>query len=157
VERIGSTALALVSPKSKKSIGRVEIQPSLVALLAAVRDRQNGPEYPFVFQSEIGGPIDPDSVYDVLHTAQDEAGVRRFGVHGLRHLYNSLPAESGAGVKFMQEKMGHMSSTTTLNIYAHVISDKAREYPAKVEAAFPCVSLTLAKPAQNDSKPEMVN
>ena len=156
MERIGSTALALVSTKSKKSKRHVEIQPSLLALLDAVRELQTaGAE--FVFQCEAGGPMDPDAVYEVLHTAQDAAGVRRFGLHGIRHLYCSLLAESGAGVKFAQEKMGHASATTTLNIYTHVVSDKAREIAAKVEAAFPCVSLKLANALPSGSQAEMVN
>jgi integrase len=88
VERIGETGLALVTPKSKRARRRVEMPEKIAGLLASLRDREKGSGSPFVFQNEIGAPLDPDGVYDVLHAAQDKAKTRRFGLHGLRHLYS---------------------------------------------------------------------
>jgi integrase len=144
VERIGETGLALVAPKSKRARRSVEMQPKLATLLASLRDRGKATGSPFVFQTEIGSPLDPDAVYDVLHAAQDLAESRRFGLHGLRHLYSSLLVANRADVKFAQERLGHSSAMTTLNIYSHVITDHGREYAAAVEAAFPFVSNLLA-------------
>jgi hypothetical protein len=52
--------------------------------------------------------------------------------------------ESGAPLKFAQERLGHASATTTLNNYTHVVSDQG--LAEKVQSAFPIpsVSLTLA-------------
>ena len=69
---------------------------------------------------------------------------RRFGLHGLRHLYCRLLVANKADVKFAQERLGHSSGMTTLNIYSHVITDHGREYAAAVEAPFPFVSNLLA-------------
>jgi integrase len=90
VERIGDSQLALVKPKSEDSRRSVEVDARLLAALRSEREHSTGR---FVFERETGGPLDPDSVYDVLHAAQDAAGVRRFGLHGLRHLYTSLLLE----------------------------------------------------------------
>jgi integrase len=138
VERIGSTGLALVNPKSKKSRRVVEIPPKLTVLLKELRRKQDGGR--FVFQDELGRPLDPDGLYDVLHEAQSAAGVRRFGLHALRHLYCSLLQESGASVKHAQMKMGHASPLTTLNVYTHTVTDEGRKYAERVEAAFPFAS-----------------
>jgi integrase len=145
VERIGETGLAMVTPKSKKARRSVELPPKLAELLVALRNRQKASESTFVFQNEIGTPIDPDSVYDVLHTAQDTAGARRFGLHGLRHLYSSLLVANKVDVKFAQARLGHASAVTTLNIYSHEITKHGREYAAAIEAAFPFVSNLLAE------------
>jgi integrase len=80
--------------------------------------------------------IDPDSGYDVIHAPQDAAGVRRFGLHGLRHLYTSLLIESGANIKFAQAKLGHGSAMTTLDIYGQIITDQGRECADKIAANF---------------------
>ncbi len=146
-QRIGETGLALLPPKTKKAVRKIEIPPKLGLRLTALRYQQNGSECPFVFQSELGGPLDPDALYEVLHAAQDAAEVRRFGLHGLRHLYSSILAESGANVKFAQQRLGHADAGTTLNIYTHLLTDEGREYAEKVEEAFQfsSVSLTLAK------------
>jgi integrase len=145
VDRLGDTCLALISPKSKKARRSVEIPPKLSELLKALRVSQKSRDTSFVFQTEIGQPLDPDGVYDVIHAAQDKAGARRFGLHGLRHLYSSLLVATGADVKFAQERLGHASAVTTLNIYSHAITEHGREYAAAVEASFPFVSNLLAE------------
>jgi hypothetical protein len=48
-------------------------------------------------------------------------------------------------VKFAQERLGHASASTTLNIYSHAITEHGREYAAAVGAAFPFVSNLLAE------------
>lgn len=145
VERIGDSCLALVTPKSKKARRTVEMPEKIAKLLASLRDREKESGSQFVFQTEIGAPVDPDSVYDVLHAAQKKAGARPFGLHGLRHLYSSLLVANKADVKFAQDRLGHASAATTLNIYSHAITDRGREYAAAVEAAFPFKGALLAE------------
>ena len=94
------------------------------SLLVNLRKNQTGTK--FVFQDAIGRPLDPDRLYAVLHAAQDAAEVDHFGLHGLRHLYCSLLVNSGAPVKDAHARLGHASATTTLDIYAHAISEDGR-------------------------------
>ena len=157
VERIGNTGLAIVAPKSMKARRLLEMPPKLAMLLTALRAQRVETECPFVFQNDLGGPLDPDAIYDVLHTAQNKAGVRRFGLHGLRHLFASLLVASGADVKFAQDRLGHASASTTLDIYSHAITKRGREFAAKVEEAFPFVSLSLAKTSPVVPQSELVN
>ncbi len=144
-ERIGDTCFAILTPKSKKGRRTVEMPPKLAILLSSLRDREKASGSPFVFQNEIGAPLDPDGVYDVLHAAQDRAGAPRFGLHGLRHLYASLLVDNNAAVKYAQEKLGHSSATITLDLYARNVTVRGKEYAAAVEAAFPFVSNLLAE------------
>ncbi|SEQ55742.1 Site-specific recombinase XerD [Ignavigranum ruoffiae] len=56
-------------------------------------------------------------------------------VHGFRHTHCSLLFEAGVPNKEVQERLGHASILTTMNIYAHVTKNK-REETADKFAAF---------------------
>jgi integrase len=151
VKRIDACGLVLTSLKSKKARRWVELPESLAKILRLVRQTQRGTS-PFIFQDELARPLDPDRIYDVLHAAQDRAGVERFGLHGLRHLYSSLLHAAGAPVKHAQDRLGHASAQTTLDTYTHSIGNEGREYANAVEAAFPFVSNLLAKSLDGQEK-----
>jgi site-specific recombinase XerD len=51
--------------------------------------------------------------------AVDEAGVRDFSWHDLRHTFASRLVMAGEGLRMVQEVMGHKSITTTCR-YAHL-------------------------------------
>jgi integrase len=42
-------------------------------------------------------------------------------LHGARHSHASLLLKSGVSPKVIQERLGHASISTTLNLYAHVV------------------------------------
>lgn len=160
VERIGNSGLVVMPPKSKKGSRDIEIPQFLTEILSSLRSMQVL-QADFVFQNALGGPVDPDKLDTTLHQAQDAAGVRHFGLHGLRHLYASLLHKVGATVKFAQERLGHADASTTMDIYTHLV-DKAEEgrVVAKAVAAafhFPYVSLSLAKPTASAGDVERVN
>lgn len=144
IERIGNSCLALLSPKSATSIRDLEIPSGLRTLLAELRRTQHG-EPRFVFQDELGLPLDPDGIDEPLYAAQDSANVRRFGWHGLRHLHCSMLQDSGANAKQAQERMGHASADITNKVYTHKIEPHGHEFADRVEAAFPIVSHLLQK------------
>jgi integrase len=127
----------------------------LAGLLADLRKNQTSTK--FVFQDELGRPLDPDPLYAVLLAAQDAANVGHFGLHGLRHLYCSLLVNSAAPVKDAQARLGHASATTTLDIYAHAISEHGRKFSAAVESAFSSVSNLLAESNPGQKGQEIVN
>jgi integrase len=56
-------------------------------------------------------------------------------------------AAERASFKHGQERMGHASPLTTLNVYTHTVTDEGRKYAEKVEAAFPFVSGMLMEVA----------
>jgi len=145
VERIENSGLALLGLKSKRAKRTIEMPTRLAKLLMELHKTQKGSDQRFVFQDELGRPLDPDFGYSVLHKAQDGVKVERFGLHGLRHLYASILIGSGVQVKDAQARLGHASATTTLDIYAHAISDDGRKFSAAVEAAFSSVSNLLAE------------
>ena len=45
---------------------------------------------------------------------------KRITTHGFRHTHTPRLIEAGAGVKEIQEQLGHGDVNTTMNIYAHM-------------------------------------
>lgn len=74
--------------------------------------------------------------YDThLYKLCDEAGIKRFCMHALRHTYATRAIESGMQPKVLQKLLGHASSKTTMDRYVHVTDDSMQKAVAQFAKA----------------------
>jgi integrase len=142
LEWVGSTAFALALPKSKKGRRTIVMPPELENLLRQLRAISSEAS-PYVFQNGAGGPLELDEIVDELHAAQDRAGVKRFGLHGVRHFFASALHQAGASLAQARDQLGHSTIDMT-DHYTHVL-DSGREYAEIVGRDFSSVITVLAE------------
>lgn len=77
-----------------------------------------------------------NSSYDThLYKLCDEAGIKRFCMHALRHTYATRAIERGMQPKVLQKLLGHASSKTTMDRYVHVTDDSMQKAVAQFAKA----------------------
>ena len=82
------------------------------------------------------GEPSKNSSYDThLYKLCDEAGIKRFCMHALRHTYATRAIESGMQPKVLQKLLGHKSIKTTMDRYVHVTDDSMTNAIRQFEAA----------------------
>ena len=77
-------------------------------------------------------PRDPAAVRKRLQTVLERAGCKKIRFHDLRHTFSTVSLEHGMDVKTLSTVIGHVSSNTTLNVYAHVADEMRRTAAVKI-------------------------
>ena len=95
-----------------------------------------GPDYAggdLVFTTEIGRPINPQNLVDLVERFAAAAGVPRITFHDLRHTYATAALEAGVAMNVVSERIGHSNVSFTMQTYAHVRANA--DYEAAQQAA----------------------
>ncbi len=90
-----------------------------------------------VFVNFRTGLPNKNSSYDThLYKLSDEAGIKRFCMHALRHTYATRAIERGVNPKALQMLLGHKSLQVTMDTYVHVTDDSklmaVRQFEGKI-------------------------
>jgi len=88
-----------------------------------------------VFATCWGTPVEPRNALRSLQRAAERAGLPGVGVHTLRHKAASTLLTAGAGMKTVQELLGHASFAITADVYGHVAPETRREAADRLAAA----------------------
>jgi len=117
-------------PKSKLGRRRIALSPSLVVQLWEHRLKQERarkllgkPLMPtdLVFSHPDGKPFRPNTVSRALQEIAQSIGLKGARLHDLRHAHATILLQQGVHPKIVQERLGHSSVATTLDIYSHVL------------------------------------
>ena len=103
---------------------RIDVSPDLMAHLLTLK--KPGADYVFTRPDGVS-PWRPDYLTQAFTRIRDRTGVAT-SIHGLRHLHASLWLTAGVEPTVVQERLGHASLTTTLNMYAHSIPGRQAEH-----------------------------
>jgi integrase/recombinase XerD len=85
------------------------------------------------FLARNGTSLNPSSIRKLVKKYYTKAGVRKSGVHTLRHTFSAHNVNNGMGIAELQKILGHKKKETTLK-YIHVVNSSLRETMLKTQA-----------------------
>ena len=153
----------LREPKSKRSRRQIALAPNLVVKLWNHRFNQEHAmkllgkplaSTDLVFSHPDGRPLRPNSVSRALNLIAESLGLKGVRFHGLRHTHATILLQQGVHPKIVQERLGHSSISTTLDIYSHVLPGLQEEAAVKFESALPEENVNGGNMAVNLPKSE---
>ena len=106
-------------PKTKSSNRTIILPPAVRDMLLVLKERT---ESEWIFPSPVkeGNPYDPQSVYRKMRKVLDRAECKPIRFHDLRHTFATMALENGMDIKTLSATIGHVSSSTTIDIYSHI-------------------------------------
>lgn len=120
------------TPKTKTSNRPLKLNGSVFLLLMEYKRWQDDQREAFgdawkdedgrIFTTDDGAPMFPDSISQWFSKFVKRTGLPKVTVHSLRHTYASLMIADGVPLVVVSHQLGHAQTSTTANIYAHVIA-----------------------------------
>jgi site-specific recombinase XerD len=86
-----------------------------------------------LFLARNGTSLHPSSIRKLVRKYYTKAGVRKSGVHTLRHTFSAHNVNNGMSIADLQKVLGHKKKETTLK-YIHVVNTSLRETMLKTQA-----------------------
>lgn len=127
------------TPKTRESRRLINIPKETAALLRQWKAQSiHTAEGDFVFCRFDGQPLHPDSLNQWLRKFSKRHGLPPLHPHLFRHTQASLLIYGGTDILTVSKRLGHATSSTTLNFYGHVVREAD-------ECASSCVAELLLK------------
>lgn len=104
----------MIAPKTRSSSRTVAVVAPLAAIL------HGAPCGLIVPGRHEGRPGSPSALRTRLAAQWEDAGVRPFGFHDLRHGFASMAIAAGMNPKEIMDAMGHSSIQVTFDLYGHL-------------------------------------
>lgn len=125
--------LIISQPKTKSSIRKIIIPAPVVSVLEELHSKTTSK---WMFPSPVklnDEPLDPSAIKNRFTLILERANCKHIRFHDLRHTFATMALQSGMDVKTLSSVIGHVSSATTLDIYAHITDDMQRGAAKKIE------------------------
>lgn len=85
---------------------------------------------------EDGTYIGPRTMQHASGVIHHELGYSEFTFHSLRHTHATMLVESGAPIKYVQERLGHKDAQVTMRIYSHLSQKQKSDGRALIDKIF---------------------
>jgi integrase len=130
------------SPKSRKERRLPLNEAALAALRAMLSKRHHQTD--LVFHQADGSAW--KSVLESFRSLLKRSGMKRHGIHALRHTFGAHLAQRGVSMAFIRDLLGHHSVTLTEKYYAHLAPNNLSEAVRQLEGALVRKSLPNSLP-----------
>lgn len=137
--------LLIQEPKTKASIRTVILPPPVVEALKEYKKTVSS-QWMFPSPKKEDAPLAPAAASHRLSKILSHAGCKKVRFHDLRHVFATNALEHGMDVKTLSTIIGHVSSATTLNVYAHVTDDMQKQAAAKIDRGIGKVKIPAESP-----------
>ena len=146
LHRLDDGTILIKEPKTARSRRPVDLPLSLVALLRQHKESQKMErlllgrklsEDDFVFSHPDGTPLNPSTVTHTFAKIIKRAELPPIRLHDLRHIHATMLLKAGVHPKVVQERLGHSSITTTLDIYSHTVPGLQRAAAERIDTLLP--------------------
>jgi len=132
-------------PKTAKGKRMIALSPLTASVLREHREKQSleramlgkplaGED--LVFCDLEGSPLLPNTVTHAWIKLVRHTGLKPIRLHDARHSHASLMLKQGTHPKIVQERLGHASIQTTLDVYSHVAPGLQEAAAARFDQAF---------------------
>lgn len=147
VQRVKGS-LAVTQPKTRSSSRTVILPMPVLDILKNYRQKVNS-RWMFPSPRKEDSPRDPTAVRKKLAAVLKRAGCKHVRFHDLRHTFATNALEHGMDIKTLSAVIGHVSSATTLNVYAHVTDEMRQSAAEKIDRA-----IAKAEPQSDTAAPK---
>jgi integrase len=129
-------------PKNESSNRLVSMPPFTIELLKQYKKWQDGEKEKagdfwedgdWIFTQWNGKPMHPDTISQWFPEFIRRCKLPKITFHGLRHTNASLLINSGMDIKSISSHLGHSSTSTTLNVYAHQFRTAEKESAERLQ------------------------
>jgi len=130
VQRIKGQGLVFRPPKTRAGRRTVQLGQKTLEILRQQYQEckqlaniagEDWKEHGLIFPSVVGTPLDGENVTKDFKAQLKKAGVKKIRFHDLRHTAASLLLNNGIPVIVVSKMLGHAKTSTTLNIYGHLM------------------------------------
>jgi len=131
-----------------KGLMNGELQPAGTTILSAsengriyrIKDFKGEVTIPRSFENylqKIGNIEQMVSIGIVDQEVAKGAGLPYLGLHDLRHIHATMLLKTGTHPRIVQERLGHSSIATTLNIYSHTVPSMQKAAAERIDTLLP--------------------
>ena len=129
LHRLNNGEIIFGETKTGKSRRMVALSPRTCSVLQEYRQKQEQnrllaghplQESDLVFSHLDGKTLLPDSVTHAFMVLAQRTGLKGIHLHSARHTHATLMLKQGIHPKIVQERLGHATISTTLDLYSHV-------------------------------------
>jgi integrase len=130
IQRIKGQGLLFRPPKTQAGYRTIQLGEKTLETLRKQLERckllksvagDNWKDLNLIFPSTVGTPLGGSNISRNFKPQLEKAGVKNVRFHDLRHTAASLMLNNGVPVLVVSKILGHSKTSTTLDIYGHLI------------------------------------